>query len=34
VGFVGFLSPFYCLGDVMQDDKSAIKFDIAIADRF
>jgi hypothetical protein len=34
VGFVGFLSPFYYLGDVVQTTTSAMKFDIVINDRF
>jgi hypothetical protein len=34
VGFVGFLSPFYCVGDVKQGNVTAPKFDVKIADRF
>lgn len=34
VGFVGFLSPFYCLGDAVKTDTNRTKFDLKIADRF
>jgi len=34
VGFVGFLSPFYCLGDVVNNTTNRIEHPIEIADRF
>jgi len=34
VGFVGFLSPFYCIGNVKLGNITAPKFDVKIADRF
>jgi hypothetical protein len=34
VGFVGFLSPFYYIGDAITSNGLRTKFDIALADRF
>lgn len=34
VGFVGFLTPFYYIGDVETDSASRLKFDITLPERF
>jgi hypothetical protein len=34
VGFVGFLSPFYYIGDAITSNDLRTRFDIALADRF
>lgn len=34
VGFVGFMSPFYYIGDAVADSTPRVKFNVSLADRF
>ena len=34
VGFVGFLSPFYCIGDAVATENKKISFPVEIKERF